>query len=99
MMCRIPPSLPSPPPPLFFTPAKSLHVAKKALQAKLFSTVEQQLWETLPGFCTHPTDVTTVSGPMISQTVCSKAGQHCVACCKWCVCLALASHSSWLLRC
>ena len=62
MMCRIPPSLP---PPLFFTPAKSLHVAKKALQAKLFSTVEQQLWETLPGFCAHPTDVRTVSGPMV----------------------------------
>ena len=56
--------LPSPPLHFIHSPAKSLHEAKKLLEAKLFSTVELQLWETLPGFCTHPTDVKTVSRPL-----------------------------------
>ena len=95
MMCRIPPSLPSPP--VLHTSQVPSCGQEGPTGEALFhcgaAAVGDIAWVLYAPYRCEDGEWTD------GQAVCSKDVQHCVACCECCVCLAHASHSSWLLRC
>lgn len=43
--------------------------AEKTVEIKIFETLDQQIWATLPGYCTLPTDLTTAFDQAFAETL------------------------------